>query len=120
VDTLLLGDKDKPGKHYRVEINYTNAKGERSNQFIEVNQRNVSTSGSNLIDARVLSKNGLVMPNDVYKKFRLDGINFKITKVAYFQPGIKSRTDGGNDSKNIANTVKWADYNYSYSQGGKK
>jgi thiamine biosynthesis lipoprotein ApbE len=48
--------KRKPGKHYRVEINYTNAKGERSNQFIEVNQRNVSTSGSNLIDARVLSK----------------------------------------------------------------
>jgi hypothetical protein len=26
VDTLLLGDKDKPGKHYRVEINYTNAR----------------------------------------------------------------------------------------------
>jgi hypothetical protein len=39
------------------------------------------------------------------KKFRLDGINnFKQTKVAYFQPGIKFRTDGGNDSKNIANT----------------
>jgi hypothetical protein len=56
VDTLLLGDKDKPGKHYRVEINLLMQGWTCSNQFIEVNQRNVSTSGSNLIDARFYLK----------------------------------------------------------------
>lgn len=115
IDTVLAGDSQKPGKHYRVSIRYKNQKGEVSNQFIEINQRNISSAGNGLIDARVLSKNGQELPDNVYKKFRLDNIeDFKITKVAYYEPGSKMRTDGGNNSKNIVSVNNYADYGYEY------
>lgn len=117
VDTVLAGDAEKPGKHYRVQIRYKNLKGEVSNQFIEINQRNVSSAGNGLIDARVLSKNNEVMPDNVFKKFRLDGIeDFKVTKVAYYQPAVGFKTDGTNNSKTVASVNNYADYNYQYAQ----
>jgi hypothetical protein len=116
IDTVLAGDNQRPGKHYRVNIRYRNQKGEVSNQFIEINQKNISSAGNGLIDARVLSKNGEELPDDVYKKFRLDGIeDFKITKVAYYKPGDKMRTDGGNDSKTVRSVSNYADYDFKYS-----
>lgn len=115
IDTILAGDNQTPGKHYRVAIRYRNAKGEVSNQFIEINQKNISTAGNNLIDARVLSKNNVVLGDNVYKKFNIDNIeDFKITKVAYYKPGDNMRTDGGNDSKNIVSVNNWADYDYKF------
>lgn len=115
IDTVLAGDSQKPGKHYRVSIRYKNQKGEVSNQFIEINQRNISSAGNGLIDAKVLSKNGQELPDNVYKKFRLDNIeDFKITKVAYYEPGAKMRTDGGNNSKNVVSVNNYADYGYEY------
>ena len=115
IDTVLAGDNQRPGKHYRVNIRYKNQKGEVSNQFIEINQKNISSAGNGLIDARVLSKNGMDLPDDVYKKFRLDGIeDFKITKVAYYKPGDKMRTDGGNSSKTVSSVTNYADYDFKY------
>jgi hypothetical protein len=115
VDTVLAGDNETPGKHYRVAIRYKNQKGEVSNQFIEINQKNVSSAGNGLIYARVLSKNNVVLGDDVYKKFRLDGIeDFKITKVSYRKPGSKMRTDGGNDSKSVSDVSNYATYDYEY------
>jgi hypothetical protein len=115
IDTVLAGDKDKQGKYYRVAIRYKNEKGEVSNQFIEINQRNISSAGNDLIDARVLSKNNVDLPDNVYKKFNIDNIeDFKITKVGYYEPGSKMRTDGGNKSKNISSTENWANYDYEF------
>jgi hypothetical protein len=115
IDTVLAGDNQRPGKHYRVNIRYKNQKGEVSNQFIEINQKNISSAGNGLIDARVLSKNGMDLPDDVYKKFRLDGIeDFKITKVAYYKPGDKMRTDGGNASKTVSSVTNYANYDFKY------
>lgn len=115
IDTVLAGDNQRPGKHYRVNIRYKNQKGEVSNQFIEINQKNISSAGNGLIDARVLSKNGMDLPDDVYKKFRLDGIeDFKITKVAYYKPGDKMRTDGGNSSKTVSSVTNYANYDFKY------
>jgi hypothetical protein len=115
IDTVLAGDPDKPGKYYRVAIRYKNAKGEVSNQFIEINQRNISTADNNLIDAKVVSKNGIELPDDVYKKFNIDNIeDFKVTKVGYYEPGSKMRTDGGNSSKNIRSVDNYATYGYEY------
>lgn len=115
IDTVLAGDSQRPGKHYRVDIRYKNQKGEVSNQFIEINQKNISSAGNGLIDARVLSKNGVDLPDNVYKKFRLDGIeDFKLTKVAYYKPGDKMRTDGGNDSKTVSSVSNYADYDFKY------
>jgi hypothetical protein len=115
IDTVLAGDNQRPGKHYRVNIRYKNQKGEVSNQFIEINQKNISSAGNGLIDARVLSKNGVDLPDDVYKKFRLDGIeDFKVTKVAYYKPGDKMRTDGGNSSKTVRSVNNYADYDFKY------
>ena len=115
IDTVLAGDTQRPGKHYRVAIRYKNQKGEVSNQFIEINQKNISSAGNGLIDARVLSKNGVELSDDVYKKFRLDGIeDFKITKVAYYKPGDKMRTDGGNSSKTVSSVNNYANYDFKY------
>ena len=115
IDTVLAGDPDKPGKYYRVAIRYKNAKGEVSNQFIEINQRNISTADNNLIDAKVVSKNGMELPDDVYKKFNIDNIeDFKVTKVGYYEAGSKMRTDGGNSSKNIRSVDNYATYGYEY------
>lgn len=115
IDTVLAGDNERPGKHYRVNIRYKNQKGEVSNQFIEINQKNISSAGNGLIDAKVISKNGVVLPDDVYKKFRLDGIeDFKVTKVAYYKPGDKMRTDGGNNSKTVRSVTNYADYDFKY------
>ena len=115
IDTVLAGDNERPGKHYRVAIKYKNVKGEVSNQFIEINQKNISSAGNDLIDARVLSKNGVELPDNVYKKFRLDGIeDFKITKVAYYKPGDKMRTDGGNSSKTVRSVNNYANYDFKY------
>lgn len=115
IDTVLAGDNQRPGKHYRVNIKYKNQKGEVSNQFIEINQKNISSAGNGLIDARVLSKNGIELSDDVYKKFRLDGIeDFKITKVAYYKPGDKMRTDGGNSSKTVSSVNNYANYDFEY------
>ena len=115
IDTVLAGDNQRPGKHYRVNIRYKNQKGEVSNQFIEINQKNISSAGNGLIDARVLSKNGEVLPDNVYKKFRLDNIeDFKITKVAYYKPGSEMRTDGGNSSKTVRSVTNYADYDFKY------
>ena len=115
IDTVLAGDANKPGKYYRVAIRYKNEKGEVSNQFIEINQRNISTADNNLIDAKVVSKNGIELPDDVYKKFNIDNIeDFKVTKVGYYEAGSKMRTDGGNSSKNIRSVDNYASYGYEY------
>lgn len=116
IDAVLGGDIDKPGKHYRVKIRYRKGNGEVSDRFIEINQRNITSAKNGVIDARVVSKDGVVVdPENEYRKFRLDRIeSFEPTKVAYFKAAPKFKTDGTNNSKSIASVEKQADYNYQY------
>jgi hypothetical protein len=118
IDAVLDGDPDKPGKHYKVDINYTNEKGENSNQFIMINQRNLSSRKgakpeTGLIDAMSVSRNNEVLGDGEYKKFRLDRINsFKVSKVPYYKAGSKFKTNGTNNSRAVASVEKSAEYGF--------
>ena len=78
IDTVLAGDNQRPGKHYRVNIRYKNQKGEVSNQFIEINQKNIFLYFS--------SKIFYFSGNTTYRAFDyFRNINFGKIRIVFFR-----------------------------------
>jgi hypothetical protein len=122
IDKLLAGEPR--GKYYHVSFDYTDKKGNTSNRFVKIHQRNISTIGNNLIDAYQLSRDGIsrgMNPRtgksenfEGWKKFNLAKMtNFKVSKVPFYQPNLGfNRT--GNNSSTVASTLTIAPFDYQY------
>jgi hypothetical protein len=122
IDKLLAGEPR--GKYYHVSFDYTDKKGNTSNRFVKIHQRNISTIGNNLIDAYQLSRNGVssglnprtgkVEKFEGWKKFNLAKMtNLKVTKVPFYQPTIGFNKTG-NNSSTVASTLTIAPFDYQY------
>ncbi len=122
IDKLLAGEPR--GKYYHVSFDYTDKKGNTSNRFVKIHQRNISTIGNNLIDAYQLSRNGVssglnprtgkVEKFEGWKKFNLAKMtNLKVTKVPFYQPTIGFNKTG-NNSTTVASTLTIAPFDYQY------
>jgi hypothetical protein len=122
IDKLLAGEPR--GKYYHVSFDYTDKKGNTSNRFVKIHQRNISTIGNNLIDAYQLSRNGVssglnprtgkVEKFEGWKKFNLAKMtNLKVTKVPFYQPTIGFNKTG-NNSPTVASTLTIAPFDYQY------
>jgi hypothetical protein len=122
IEKVLTGDG---GKYYHVSFDYTDNKGNVSNRFVQIHQRNISTRNNNLIDAYQISRDGQtsgVNPRtgkpenfEGWKKFDLNKMsNFKITKIPFYQPKFKFNRSG-NNSSSIVSTPTIAQFDYQYS-----
>jgi hypothetical protein len=122
IDKLLAGEPR--GKYYHISFDYTDKKGNTSNRFVKIHQRNISTIGNNLIDAYQLSRNGVssglnprtgkVEKFEGWKKFNLAKMtNLKVTKVPFYQPTIGFNKTG-NNSSTVASTLTIAPFDYQY------
>lgn len=122
IDKLLAGEPR--GKYYHVSFDYTDKKGNTSNRFVKIHQRNISTIGNNLIDAYQLSRNGVssglnprtgkVEKFEGWKKFNLAKMtNLKVTKVPFYQPTIGFNKTG-NNSPTVVSTPTIAPFDYQY------
>jgi hypothetical protein len=122
IDKLLAGEPR--GKYYHISFDYTDKKGNTSNRFVKIHQRNISTIGNNLIDAYQLSRNnvssglnprtGKVEKFEGWKKFNLAKMtNLKVTKVPFYQPTIGFNKTG-NNSPTVASTLTIAPFDYQY------
>ena len=122
IDKLLAGEPR--GKYYHISFDYTDKKGNTSNRFVKIHQRNISTIGNNLIDAYQLSRNGVssglnprtgkVEKFEGWKKFNLAKMtNLKVSKVPFYQPTIGFNKTG-NNSSTVASTLTIAPFDYQY------
>jgi hypothetical protein len=130
IEKILAGDN---GKFYHVSFDYTDDNGNRSNRFVQIHQRNISTKKpipNNLIDAYQISRDGMengVNPRtgniesfEGWKKFNLAKMsNLKISKIPFYQPKFKFNKDG-NRSKTVASTPTIAQFDYVYSPSSVK
>jgi hypothetical protein len=118
VDTVLNGDPNKEGKFYQVSFKYKEKDGTTSNRWVQIYQRNISTANNGLIDAYQISRDG--KSNGIntrtgkeesfegWRKFRLDKMSdFKVSKVAYYQPQAGFNKTG-NNSPTVQSTQKIA------------
>jgi hypothetical protein len=115
VDGVLNGDN---GKFYHVSFLYKDEKGNLSNRWVQLYQRNISTANNGLIDAFQVSRDGKTSGLNSrtgkeenftgWRKFRLDRISeFKVSKVPFYQPqGGFNKT--GNNSPTVQSTQKIA------------
>jgi len=122
IDKLLAGEPR--GKYYHISFDYTDKKGNTSNRFVKIHQRNISTIDNNLIDAYQLSRNGVssglnprtgkVEKFEGWKKFNLAKMtNLKVTKIPFYQPTIGFNKTG-NNSPTVASTLTIAPFDYQY------
>lgn len=137
IDSVIQGDPDVKGKFYYVSFDYEDKDGTTSNRWVKIHQKNLSTLGNTLIDAKQISKNGLETETVVdkkgnpilddegnmqtqsvegWRKFNTQKMsNFKVSKVPFQQPepGFNAT---GNRSKTIANTnlEDIVDFSYGY------
>jgi hypothetical protein len=128
IDKLLAGEPR--GKYYHVSFNYTDKKGNVSNRYVKIHQRNISTIGNNLIDAYQVSRDGQTSGLNPrtgkienfggWKKFNLAKMSdFKVSKVPFYQPNFGfNRT--GNNSPTVASTPTIAPFDYQYAQSTEK
>ena len=129
IDSVIQGDPEVSGKFYYVSFDYADKDGTTSNRWVKIHQKNLSTAGNTLIDAKQISKNGLetetVIDKDGnqitqsvegWRKFNINKMsNFKVSKVPFQQPE-PGFNPIGNDSITVAHTDPddIADFSYGY------
>jgi len=129
IDSVIKGDPNVKGKFYYVSFDYKDKDGTTSNRWVKIHQKNLSTAGNDLIDAKQISKNGKTSETVVdkdgissvksvegWRKFNLDKMsNFKVSKVPFQQPEAGFNPTG-NNSKTVAytNAEDIADFSYGY------
>jgi hypothetical protein len=122
IEKILAGDN---GKFYHVSFDYTDDKGNTSNRFVQIHQRNVSTINNDLIDAYQISRDGVekgtnprtgkIESFEGWKKFNLGKMsNLKVSKIPFYQPKFKFNKNG-NRSVTVASTPTIAQFDYVYS-----
>jgi len=129
IDSVIKGDPNTKGKFYYVSFDYKDKDGTTSNRWVKIHQKNLSTAGNTLIDAKQISKNGKSTETVVdkegntsvesvegWRKFNLDKMsNFKVSKVPFQQPEAGFNPTG-NNSKTISHTDPndIVDFSYGY------
>jgi hypothetical protein len=117
IDSVIQGDPEVSGKFYYVSFDYADKDGTTSNRWVKIHQKNLSTAGNTLIDAKQISKNGLetetVIDKDGnqitqsvegWRKFNIAKMsNFKVSKVPFQQPE-PGFNPIGNNSITVAHT----------------
>ena len=83
IDGIINGDER--GRHYHVSFNYTNAKGESGERWVQIYDRVETTKDNPAISAYQISANGDESKNG-WKIFLLKNMNnLKVSKVPFYR-----------------------------------